>query len=144
MIDQIAKAGGLFAVFSFVHFLIDWVFQTHYEAMNKHNHPWIRAGHCFVYTYPFIPLLFWLGVNNTQIIICTLVLFLSHFVEDTYIPVYLWARYIRRVPSIRKGPNHRKEFEIFISGNLGKILMIAIDQIIHLTFLWILVIIVLA
>lgn len=143
MIQTAATAGGLFALFTFVHFVIDWVFQTHYEAMRKHNHPWIRARHCLIYTSPFIPLLLVLNVNAFWVVVCALVLFLSHFVEDTYIPVYLWAKYIRRVPEIRNAFDSKEFFRrVFVNDPLGKILMIAIDQIIHLLFLWVVVIIV--
>ena len=31
-----------------------------------------------------------------------MILFVSHFVEDTYIPVILWAKWIRRPPQMTK------------------------------------------
>lgn len=131
---------------------------------------------------PIIPALF-----------CIFILFTSHFIEDSYIPVYLWMKYIRRPPgmgiriisdggiiSIRYDsslsgqsatmvdvpvdPNLRgnmsgdildlisridsglsaeaaeeeirmKGFIEFIDTVLGKILLIAFDQIIHIIFL---------
>jgi hypothetical protein len=86
------------------------------------------------------------------------ILFWSHFAEDTYVPVYLWAKYIRRPPEMtnpRKGevilqqqadggfqphqavmpPDPKAGFVDFIATPMGKILMIAIDQIIHICFL---------
>lgn len=59
-INKIALIGGLFAVFVFNHFFIDWIFQSHSEAMVKHNHHWIRAKHCLIYTIGFFPIMCYL------------------------------------------------------------------------------------
>lgn len=135
--DALAHAGGLFAVFAFVHFFVDWIFQTHAEAMAKHNNWKVRARHCAIYTAGFVPLLAWLGWGAGHLAAGTAILFVSHFVEDTYLPVYLWALYVRRVPIVRHGG--REAFSVWVDSTLGKILMIAVDQIIHITFLWALV-----
>jgi hypothetical protein len=69
--------------------------------------------------------------------------------EDTYVPVFLWAKYIRRPPEmteVRKKteldgyvtimpPDPKAGFVDWIQTTMGKILMIAIDQIIHIVFL---------
>lgn len=147
---KIASAGGLFAIFTFVHFFVDWVLQTHAEAMAKHNNPWVRARHCLIYTVGFVPLMWLLHFQAWEWVVGLNILFWSHFVEDTYIPVYLWAKYIRRPPEMTEPqksteldgyvsvlpPDPKKGFVEFIQTPLGKILMIAIDQIIHLTFLF--------
>ena len=39
MVLTIALMGGLFAVLAFIHFFVDWIFQSHAEAMVKHNNP---------------------------------------------------------------------------------------------------------
>jgi hypothetical protein len=67
----------------------------------------------------------------------SLVLFGSHFIEDTYYPVYLWAKYIRRIPEVRLGGV--AAFKAQFATPLGLTLFLAIDQIIHLCFLWALV-----
>jgi len=135
----IALAGGLFAIFTFIHFFVDWICQTHAEAMAKHNNALVRARHCLIYTLGFVPIMFVLGFNFWSWIIGLNVLFWSHFIEDTYMPVFFWAKYIRK-PAEMIPPNDPKEgFIKFISTPLGKILMIAVDQIIHLSFLWVLV-----
>jgi len=151
LVSKIAMAGGLFAVFAFVHFLVDWIFQSHAEAMVKHNNPWIRAKHCLIYTVGFVPLLWAVHFSFWEWVIGLNILFWSHFCEDTYIPVYLWAKYIRRPPEMTRpstqvrtedgyisvaAPDPKKGFVEFIQTPLGKILMIAVDQIIHLTFLF--------
>jgi hypothetical protein len=181
-----AMAGGLFGGFTFVHFVVDWVFQTHDEAMAKHNNAVVRARHCAIYTLPFIPLMAWLGFELWELIVGALTLFVSHFVEDTYLPVYVWAKWIRRPPEMRPETKYRLlrneletvdkylseindntsverfglevrrkelqeeirnfgEFDAkpgfikFVDSALGKILMITIDQLVHLSFLWVLV-----
>jgi hypothetical protein len=107
-------------------------------------------------------------------------LFVSHFIEDTYLPVVYWALHVRRPPEMRwtiklengvgklynpdgtlyhdllfkpwrwdlaTSVTDKKSLKIankqlvlrgfmeFIDTTLGKILMIAVDQIIHLSFL---------
>lgn len=134
---KLAAAGGLFAVFTFIHFFVDWVFQSHAEAMVKHNNWKVRAKHCLIYTLGFVPILIWLKFSTIKFLIGVNVLFWSHFIEDTYLPVYLWAKYIRKPTEMLVDP--KEGFIAFISTSLGKILMITIDQIIHLSFLWVLV-----
>lgn len=153
-VHQLALAGGLFAIFAFVHFLVDWIFQTHSEAMVKHNQPKVRAKHCAIYTLGFFPLMWLLNFEAWEWILGINILFWSHFVEDTYLPVYLWAKYVRRPPEMIEAwkesylredgitafrvhpPDPKKGFVEFISTTLGKILMIVVDQIIHLIFLF--------
>lgn len=35
MITELGAIGGIFALLTFVHFAIDWIFQSHAEAMAK-------------------------------------------------------------------------------------------------------------
>lgn len=146
--------GGLFAIFTFVHFFVDWILQTHGEAMAKHNNAKVRARHCLIYTVGFIPLMWVLHFSPWQFVIGLNILFWSHFVEDTYVPVYLWAKYIRKPPEMTEPwketfarvdgslsvkvhpPDAKRGFIEFVQTPLGKILMIAVDQIIHLAFLF--------
>lgn len=131
--------GGLFAVFTFIHFFVDWIFQSHAEAMVKHNNPRVRAKHCAIYTVGFVPLLVAFMVSGFltgwQLLASVLILFVSHFCEDTYIPVFLWAKYIRKPPEMTEN-DPKVGFVMFVQTAMGKILMIAIDQIIHLVFLF--------
>jgi hypothetical protein len=137
---KIMLGGGFFAILGFVHFFVDWIFQSHSEAMVKHNNAKIRAKHCAIYTAGFFPLLAYCWYVNAlygwELVASLLILFVSHFVEDTYLPVLLWAKYIRRPPEMTGTTDSKAGFILFIQTTLGKILMIAIDQIIHLTFLF--------
>ena len=149
----LALSGGLFAVMTFIHFFVDWIFQSHAEAMAKHNDARVRARHCLVYTLGFAPLLvffLWTGaLTFLQFFLSLAILFFSHFVEDTYLPIYYWALYIRKPPELTHPITYAGEdgafitevnpkigFVQFVQTSLGKILMIAIDQIIHIAFLF--------
>jgi hypothetical protein len=142
-------AGGLLSLLILNHFIVDWIFQTHKEAMVKHNHAWIRAKHCLIYTAGFLPLLYLVHLSPLAILISVNVLFWSHFYLDTYHLVFLWAKYIRRPPEMFEAlketgidgyitvipPDPKKGFVQFVQTPLGKILMIAIDQISHIVCL---------
>lgn len=152
---KLMLGGGLYAILGFIHFFTDWIFQSHAEAMVKHANAKVRAKHCAIYTLGFVPLLtfcFCVGALMWwQLLACLVILFVSHFYEDTYYPVFLWAKYIRRPPQMTepikeessidgyvklKEPNAKAGFVQFIDTTLGKILMITVDQIIHFVFLF--------
>jgi hypothetical protein len=153
LVNEIALGGGLFSVFAFIHFFVDWIFQSHAEAMVKHNNPRVRAKHCFIYTLGFVPVMFLLGFTWWEWLIGLNVLFWSHFCDDTYITVFLWAKYIRKPTEMIEPfketytrvdgsvavkvlpPDAKRGFAEWVQTTMGKILMIAIDQIIHLVFL---------
>ncbi len=147
---EIALMGGLLAVLVFIHFFVDWIFQSHAEAMVKHNNPKIRAKHCLIYTLGFVPIMWVFNFSPIEWLIGLNLLFWSHFAEDTYLPVYLWAKYVRRPPEMTEPrkivgidgyvqvtpPDPKAGFVEFVQTPMGKILMIAIDQIIHIAFLF--------
>lgn len=149
MLLEIALTGGLFSILVFVHFFVDWIFQSHAEAMVKHNNPKIRAKHCLIYTAGFVPFMWLFNFSWFEWLLALNILFWSHFAEDTYVPVYLWAKYIRKPPEMTEprkqklidgyvaitAPDPKAGFVEFIQTPMGKILMIAIDQIIHIAFL---------
>lgn len=147
MINTLATIGGIFAVLTFIHFVVDWIFQSHSEAMQKHNNPKVRAKHCLIYTLGFVPILLCFNYTWLEWLLAVNILFWSHFFEDTYLPVFFWAKYVRRPPEfdmVGKQPdlsghypqNDKEAFVQFIMTPLGKILMITVDQIIHLAFLF--------
>lgn len=189
--DELAKLGGLLCFLTFVHFASDWILQSHAEAMAKTKNWKVRARHCAIYTVSFLPVFWIVGLPSIPSLACAAVLFFSHFVEDTYIPVYFWMKYIRKPPgmgvrvTVTNGEIHilfddepkkfpveiivpvghnndkfdgeifnliqemngglspeaaeeklrMKAFIKFVDTALGKILLIAVDQIIHIAFL---------
>ena len=75
-----------------------------------------------------------MGLEPWELGAAQAILFFSHFIEDTYIPVYLWAKYIRRIPNIRL--DGIMAFKSEFGHPLGLMLFVAVDQIIHLLFLF--------
>jgi len=148
------QLGGIFAVLVFWHFLADWVFQTHKEAMSKATNWRVRLRHCVVYAFLFWPL-FWLtGFEGDRAAMATGILLTSHFIIDTYIPVMLWAKYLRRAPQFEGVGMTRimrpwqdkvvdpityktdaEAFKAFAATPIGLVLMITMDQFFHIAFL---------
>lgn len=141
-VETIARVGGVFALLTLCHFVADWVFQSHDEAMAKSRNALVRARHCLVYT-AFCGVAIWVMFPLTWAVggFIAGVLWLSHFLEDSYLPVYMWARYIRKPPEMTNKVSEEvpgielARFIRFVETMLGKILLIAIDQIVHLVFL---------
>lgn len=145
-IETAGLIGGLFALLAIAHFASDFIFQSHAEAMAKPTNTKVRAKHCLVYSGLLTVLIFAIFDSRPwwETGMYFTILFTSHFIEDTYLPVYLWAKYIRKAPEfeIPVDEPHAAQptpdmarFLAFASTPLGKILLISIDQIIHLGFL---------
>ena len=130
--DQLAKAGGLFAILSFAHFFVDWFFQTHKGATSKAKDGWQRAIHCTLYTllmsFIMIPMF---GKFTWGFFFSLGILWGSHFFEDTYKPVLWWARHVRKIPDGWPADNDPH------AVSLSLILGITIDQLFHLGALWV-------
>lgn len=149
MMNELAAMGGFFALLSFWHFVADWGFQSHEEAMNKARDGKVRAWHCTVYTVLMAPLVFFLCGGGVAFWSSVVILWGSHFLIDTYIPVYMWAKYVRKAPVF----DHNSQAIDFFSKKtfakdtdlermkawardpLGLVLMIVVDQIFHMLFL---------
>lgn len=116
MINEVSRVGGIFAVLVFWHFVADWTFQTHRVAMAKAKDGSVRLGHCLLYGVAFIPFLVWCGCwGEWQCTAAMAILVGSHYVIDSYVPVILWAKHLRRAPQfadvinpadVRHGPQH--------------------------------------
>jgi hypothetical protein len=150
---KVAILGGLIAVLALIHNVVDVIFQNHAEAMVKHNNAKVRAKHCLIYTIGFIPFMWICQFTFWEWVIGLNILFWSHFFEDTYLPVYLWAKYIRKPPEMTEPwketytrvdgsqafrvhpPDPKRGFVEWIQTTLGKMLMIWVDQIVHWVFL---------
>lgn len=171
-IDDVARTGGVFSLLVFWHFVADWAFQTHKEAMAKAKDRVVRLIHCLKYGAAFVPVLLFLGLwgdHRYDVSLCLLVA--SHYVIDSYVPVVLWAKHLRRAPqfddvvrpvtltkeqldSIVGGTGRVKgvgwsdnvvdrityasdeeAFKAFASTPIGCILMVTIDQLLHVAFL---------
>lgn len=136
------------------HFAFDWVYQSHKEALAKSKDHVVRFWHCVKYAVPFAPVLWWMGMDTGNICWSLAILFVSHFIIDTYIPVMLWAKYLRKAPQFdnvgktfppqgwqdkvieeRGYANDIEAFVAFAQTPLGLILMITMDQFLHIACL---------
>jgi len=108
----LALMGGVFAILAFWHFPADWLFQSHKEALAKAKNHLVRARHCLVYTAIYVPVLLLLrlrinpydGLHLASLDNfwwCLAILWVSHFIIDTYWPVMMWAKYLRRAPQFK-------------------------------------------
>jgi hypothetical protein len=145
-VKVLVDIGGVFALLVFVHFVVDWLFQSHDEAMKKAKDSWVRARHCLVYTFGFIPIICVLSLTIAEAMGCLTLLFFSHLIEDTYYPVLLWAKYLRKPPEFEKFVydidlmdmrklNDEEAFIEWASTPLGKIIAVVVDQLVHIAFL---------
>ena len=149
----ISVVGGIYVCLLFIHFFVDFLFQSQQEAISKHDHPYIRARHCLIYSFPFLPILFLLRFSFVEVCIALNILFWSHFAIDTYILTAMWAKYCRKAPEMFESISEMqtdgtiKIFSLSLKKGLkqymqtvpGFFLAIVVDQIFHLTILWVIV-----
>lgn len=139
----LCNAGGLLFILTLIHFFLDWTFQTQKEAMEKHDNPIVRAKHCLIYSFGFSPIMLIMNFSILELFIGLAILFVSHFILDTYIVVFLWLKYIRKPyekyemyeningKTIYNSFNE-EYFREFVNTQLGLILALVIDQITHI------------
>ena len=176
---NLCLGGGLLSILVFIHLSIDFIGQNNNRSMNKHNNEKLRAFHCLTHLVGFTPIFIilnrWGSLSLGEIFLCYNILFWSHFVEDTYIPVMLWMRYFRKPPEMfneeiekeykisskamdayilhrKRVPQHlvdktrdlekqrdkiaRDGLIKYIGTPIGRFLLFAVDQIIHVLFLF--------
>lgn len=97
---MLGQLGGVFALLVFWHFVADWVFQSHKEAMAKTKSYPVLMWHCIKYATMFVPAFLWLGWrwDSMYMAVAWSTLYLSHYVIDSYVPVMLWAKHLRKAP----------------------------------------------
>lgn len=160
---HLSQVGGIFSILVFWHFVADWVFQTHREALAKSKNLRLRFQHCAEYTFMYSILFWYIGFDNNLAWRAAGLLFVSHFIIDSYVPVMLWAKYFRKAPQfdgvVKKfsKPTETEEltngqwkntiidkityasdeeaFIAYVSTPIGLVLMITMDQLFHITFL---------
>ncbi len=108
-----------FEILFLTHFISDWMFQTSWESMNKSKQFLPLFVHCSVYTVFFIPIFYFLKINMLLLIL----LFVSHMILDNRKFLFWWLHNIKRT----------KQKDV---GDITwTILVIAMDQILHLAVL---------
>ncbi len=117
----------VFAVFVVCHLAGDFVLQTDWQAVNKHNglsrdRTARRAlfSHALVYTIVFVPAVVWIATESSALAIALLaVIFIPHLVQDDARVLIAWNRIVKRsdLPP-------------------GQPVYMAVDQAFHLVFLF--------
>ncbi len=101
------------------HFIMDWLFQTSWEAANK-DKKWLPLlVHSLIYTLGFIPALWFYGVSLWWLAL----LLASHMMLDRRVFELWWLEKIKRV--------NKNE----VSETLWTILLFGVDQTFHLAVL---------
>jgi hypothetical protein len=147
-LEQIALLGGLYVPLVFWHFVVDWLTQTEKMAEAKSENVVVLLLHCTIYTVLFVPILWLYDLGTEQVFLAGFALFTSHVVGDTYVPVWFWVRYIRRMTYQPGGSGDRARIlhpeDIFRVGQqldtsfyFKPSLVLVIDQLWHLAFLWV-------
>jgi hypothetical protein len=94
----------VFAVFVVCHLAGDFLFQTDWQATNKHgglsgDHVARRAlvSHVAIYTLMFIPAVIWIASEESAVAIALLaVIFVPHLVQDDARVLIGWNRVVKR------------------------------------------------
>ena len=101
------------------HFIMDWIFQWNWMAMNKSKKWTPLFVHCLVYTLGFIPAFYFLGMNFLWLT----VIFLSHVLLDQR-KFELWL--------MEKFKRCKKEE---MPESLWTVVLIGLDQVLHIAIL---------
>jgi hypothetical protein len=130
----IQETGGIFAILAFVHLFADLMTQTDFIARRKtEESSWMLIVHSATYAATYIPILFLLFDQTSMVVSVTLVLFMSHGAIDTYAPIWLWARFIRRPPEMKIDPS--AGFVLWRSKPHSIVLIFFVDHFMHTMFL---------
>lgn len=144
------KFVAVYFILVLIHFFSDWIFQSETEALRKHKCAATRSKHCAIYTAFFLPFLAWKAGCVADIIVVSFWIFWTHWIEDTYYLVLLWAKYVRKAKEFRSREvfdpaqglvvhivpeNDVSAFKEFVSAPLGLILAIVVDQLVHIVSL---------
>lgn len=135
MIHSITSIGGVFAILIVVHLLADQLGQTETMARRRADEPiWMLIVHSATYSAIFIPFLILTFHGSVHLIMSSvLALMMSHGAIDTYAPIWLWARFVRRPGEMREDPI--KGFAVWCLKPHGVLLTFTIDQLMHACFL---------
>lgn len=121
--------GGGFALLALFHFVVDWGFQTHAQAMAKARNAWVRTVHCLIYTLGLLLAAAWLfHPSAVTLAYVGLWLFPTHWLIDTYRPVYCIRKYLQRDPDAQTIADFAESFKT----PRGFAMSVVLDQTLHL------------
>jgi len=121
-------AASMWAFLLFCHFCADWLGQSNEEAEAKKDNVRVRAVHCLKYAlYMAFPV--WVVVAGDWLVwgSSLLLLYSSHYIGDSYRLTLWWARRVRHIPEEQMVPG----------WPMTVILVVVVDQLWHLAWLWV-------
>ncbi len=101
------------------HLVMDWLFQTDWQATHKHASWRAALAHCAVYAFGFVPVFLFYHISWWWF----LILFASHVVLDHWPISEFVLRFVKHARKDR------------VPENLWLILNITIDQVLHIAVL---------
>lgn len=125
------RIGGALMILAILHFVGDWMLQTEYIQLNKALNPRLRIVHVALYMIPFVGALPFWGSPYSQGLWLAALLFwtaVTHFIIDSYLPLYWWRKYIGKDPECESIERFAKAF----STPRGMTIYVTMDQGFHL------------
>lgn len=121
--------GGALAILSLFHFAADWGLQTYAQAMAKARNAGVRTIHCLIYTGCMLAVLsLYFGLAAGAVLEAGLWLFPTHWLIDTYRPVYWIRKYLQRDPDSQTIEDFAQSFQT----PRGFAMSVVLDQTLHL------------
>lgn len=129
------KTGAILILLLFVHIIGDLAAQTDSMARRKTDEsPWLLVVHSVVYALMFLPVLSVIFSSVVHLTLsCVLALAMSHGAIDTYAPIWLWARFVRKPDDMREDAVNG--FTSWTSRPYGMTIAYGMDQLLHICFL---------
>ena len=125
MKETIVHSAGMLVALMVAHVIGDWMFQSYKVATTKTSNAGVRAWHCLLYSVPVGALVF-LVMPPVQGAIAMAWVYLTHFVIDTYMPLYYFRKAMGD-PAAESVESYKKAFETPHGFYIG----VTLDQIFH-------------
>ena len=133
----------MFVVAATVHFIVDFLFQTHETAVNKKQNNSVLFRHCSWYavwvSLAFSAALFKFGNLYYTVGVAAVfgALLISHYYIDNGFLMILWAKYIHKNPRFEgvksMDEGNKALFEDCLENPFRPTIYIAVDQIMHIS-----------
>jgi len=137
---ELGLVGGYWFLFTLAHLFADIGVQDHETAMTKAHNPLTRFFHCATYILLMILMMTTVGLTWGEIFVSCLVLFVTHYIGDSYIIVFWWFKHYRAPPwmkgkTIKEAGDVFQHREITTELHIDIILFVLIDQLWHIAWL---------
>lgn len=109
------------------HFVGDWFLQTDFIQQNKARNSRLRWLHVFLATLPTGVGLLFLSADPKMLSAVYLWLVGSHWLIDSYLPLYWWRKVVMRDPECES----IERFAAAFNTPRGMVVYVAMDQMLH-------------